>query len=39
MALAAPQPLVARMLSLTVTDQLIPVYPTLGEARNEWIWP
>jgi anti-sigma B factor antagonist len=32
LALARPTELVARMLHLTATDQLIPVYPTVGEA-------
>jgi anti-anti-sigma factor len=32
LALARPNQTVARMLHLTATDQLIPVYPTVGEA-------
>jgi len=34
LALASPQPVVARMLSLVGADQLIPVYGSLGEARS-----
>jgi anti-sigma B factor antagonist len=32
LALARPTETVARMLHLTAADQLIPVYPTVGEA-------
>jgi anti-anti-sigma factor len=41
MALAAPRPAVARVLSLTGADQRIPVYPTVAEAEaagsEEWL--
>ena len=34
LALVSPEPIVARMLSLTGADELIPVYPALAEAQR-----
>lgn len=35
LALAAPREAVAKVLRLTATDQLIPVYPSVGEATAQ----
>lgn len=34
LSLVSPEPIVARMLSLTGADELIPVYPDLAEAQR-----